>query len=72
MLNGKSERPRGLDIARVICEASDAEVSEIFRQLQTTKQLSATVHKLNEMLGTVQHGTSALLALRRLGLEYAG
>ena len=72
MLNGKSERPRGLDIARVICEASDAEVSEIFRQLQTTKQLSATVHKLNEMLGSVQHQTSALLALRRLGLEYAG
>jgi hypothetical protein len=72
MLNGKSERPHGLDIARVICEASDAEVSKIFRQLRTTKQLSATVHELNEMLASVHHRTGALLALRRLGLEYAG
>jgi hypothetical protein len=72
MLNGKSERPHGLGIARVICEASDAEVSKIFRQLRTTKQLSATVHELNEMLASVHHRTSALLALRRLGLEYAG
>jgi hypothetical protein len=61
-----------LHIARKIRQASDAEIVEIIQRLRVRKELSGTVRTLNALLLDREHSETALLALRRLGLEHAG
>ena len=73
MLNNISQLPHTyLDTARKIHSFSDREIAEIIRQLRDKKELWRTVHALNALLRDGQHRDTALLALRRPGLEYGG
>ena len=73
MLNNLSQSPHTyLDTARKIHKASNSEIAEIIRQLRNKKELWRTVHALNALLRDGKHRDTALLALRRLGLEHGG
>ena len=59
-------------IARTICEVSEAEFLDMFHKMRARRELSATVHSLSQLLTDAEHGSRALAALRRCGLEHGG
>lgn len=63
---------QALAMAQAMAEASNAGASALVLQLCAEKRLFSTVHELNGMLASSQHRSLALLALKRMGLEYAG
>jgi hypothetical protein len=61
-----------LALAGEIVRASDDTVWEIFSALRRERRLSAFVAAMNSNLRNESQRETALSALRRIGLEYAG
>jgi hypothetical protein len=61
-----------VQVAFHINSSQDLELSNIFEGLRRRGRLSATVHRLNNMLEEPPHRELAAHALKRLGLEYGG
>jgi hypothetical protein len=59
-------------IARTLCEASEAEFVDMFHRMRVQRELTSTVHSLGQLLTDAEHGSRALAALRRFGLEHGG
>jgi predicted metal-binding protein len=59
----------GPEAAHVICSASDGQLAKMFHHLLVTRELSNTVHALNEMLADPECYHDAHNALHRLGLD---
>jgi hypothetical protein len=59
-------------VARTLCEASETEFLKIFHSMMVRRELTATVHSLGQLLADAEHGSRALAALRRFGLEHGG
>ena len=57
---------------RHLAGCSEAEVADIVSQLRLQRRLTRTVRDLNRYLSDPQHSRDALLALRRMGMEYGG
>ena len=59
-------------LAGEIVRASDNTVWDIFSMLRRERRLSAFVSAMNSNLRIESQRETALVALRRMGLEYAG
>lgn len=56
-----------LQFAQTLSRSSDGECQEIFAELLRKKQLSHTVHCLNQLLQNKEHNGTARSGLGRLG-----
>ena len=60
------------ELAQAICLASEAEFVALFQRLQARRELSTTIHSINELLNDAEHAPKARAALHRIGLEFGG
>ena len=62
----------GIEALRYFSESSETDVSDTISRLRDQRKLSSTVRALNGLLSDPAYSAAALLALRRMGLEYGG
>ena len=61
-----------IEALRYFSECSEMDVSDTISRLRDQRKLSSTVRALNGLLADPSYSAAALLALRRMGLEYGG
>lgn len=64
--------PAGIDVVRELAEASEGEWQAIFERLRRARQLSSTVHNMNQLLKHPAHMDTAGQALQKIGLLHRG